>query len=177
MHRIFFGMALWASVFMVVQVALGVLTRRPYLLGLDPANSLLGLHLAFGVILGIYLSVLHVMVMFHFIGSGKEMKEAAALLGDKADLLQELRRLKMRVMPSATFAPMLYGAGVILGGGAHTKALGDWAWIHWALGAAGMLLNFYAFPIEYRCLVANLELLKQVDERVKREIAPGLYHE
>ena len=40
-----------------------------------------------------------------------------------------------------------------------------------------MLLNFYAFPIEYRCLVANLELLKQVDERVKREIAPGLYHE
>src|SRR6187431_2830147 len=168
MHRIFFGMAAWASIFMVVQVALGVLTKRPQLLGLDPANSLLGLHLAFGVILGIYLSVLHV------IGSGKEMKEAAAILGDKADLLQELRRLKMRVMPSATFAPMLYGAGVILGGGAHTKALGDWAWIHWGLGAAGMFLNFYAFPIEYRCLVANLELLKQVDERVKREIAPGL---
>ena len=37
--------------------------------------------------------------------------------GEKADLLQKLRKLKMQVMPSATFAPMLYGAGVILGGG------------------------------------------------------------
>jgi hypothetical protein len=83
----------------------------------------------------------------------------------------------MRVMPGATFAPILYGAGVILGGGAHTKALGEWAWIHWALGAAGMALNFWTFPIEYRCLVTNLELLRELDERLKREISPGLFHE
>jgi hypothetical protein len=177
MHRIFAGMAIWGTLMMFAQVVLGVLTARlsPGPDGFD--HRFLGAHMAFGVVLGIYLSVLHVMVMFHFIGSGKEMKEAAALLGEKADLLQKLRRLKMQVMPSATFAPLLYGAGVILGGGAHTTALGGWAWIHWGLGAAGMLLNFYAFPIEYRCLVANLELLKEVDDRVRREIAPGLYHE
>jgi hypothetical protein len=40
-----------------------------------------------------------------------------------------------------------------------------------------MALNLWAFPIEYRCLVANLELLKEVDERIKRELSPGLYHE
>lgn len=177
MHRIFAGMAIWGSIMMIAQVVLGLCTAR-----LSPVpgafdQRFLGPHLAFGVVLGIYLCVLHVMVMFHFIGSGKEMKEAAAVLGEKADLLQKLRKLKMQVMPSATFAPMLYGAGVILGGGAHTRMLGDWAWIHWGLGAAGMLLNFYAFPIEYRCLVANLELLKEVDDRIRREIAPGLYHE
>jgi len=170
MHRIFAGMAIWAAILLVAQVVLGILTKRA-----DP--SLVGLHLTGGVILGIYLFLLHVMVMFHFIGSGKEMKEAAAVLGGDAEILKRLRRLKMQVMPSATFAPMLYGAGVILGGGAHTKALGDWAWIHWGLGVAGMALNLWAFPIEYRCLVTNLELLRELDDRIKREISPGLYHE
>ena len=115
--------------------------------------------------------------MFHFIGSGKEIKQAIEVVGGDADVVKRLRKMKMQVMPAATFAPLLVGAGVILGGGAHTKALGDWAWIHWALSGAGLLLNLYAFPIEYRCLVANLELLKEVDERIRREISPGLYHE
>jgi hypothetical protein len=38
-------------------------------------------------------------------------------------------------------------------------------------------LNFWVFPVEYRCLVTNLELLRELDERIKREISPGLYHE
>jgi hypothetical protein len=169
MHRIFAGMALWAAVSLVIQIALGVALRW------HPA--LIGWHLGVGVILGIYLCILHVMVMFHFIGSGKEMKEAVAVLGGDAEVIRRLRRLKMQVMPGATFAPVLYGAGVILGGGAHTQALGDWAWIHWALGGAGVALNFWVFPVEYRCLVTNLELLRELDERIKREISPGLYHE
>lgn len=176
MHRIFSGMAIWASVLMLAQVAFGVLLKR-FTDDVDLKRQLLVGHLAFGVMLGIYLCVLHVMVMFHFIGSGKEMKEAAALLGDDSDVLARLRKLKMQVMPSATFAPVLFGAGVILGGGAHTGALGSWAWVHWALGVAGILVNFRAFPVEYRALLTNLEMLKEVDERVKRELSPGLYHE
>ena len=31
--------------------------------------------------------------------------------------------------------------------------------------------------VEYRCLLMNLELLREVDDKIKREIAPGLYHE
>ncbi len=169
MHRIFAGMAVWAVALLLAQAGAGIALRW------NP--GWLGIHLAGGVILGIYLCILHVMVMFHFIGSGKEMKEAAAVLGGDAEVLRRLRRLKMRVMPSATFAPVLYGAGVILGGGAHTDALGDWAWIHWGLGVAGMALNFWAFPVEYRCLVANLELLRELDDRIRREFAPGLTHE
>jgi hypothetical protein len=170
MHRIFAGMAVWASVFMVGEVALGILTRRV-------SPGLVGLHLAVGVLLGIYLSLLHVMVMFHFIGSGKEMKQAMEVLGEDADLVLRLRRLKMVVSPLATFAPILFGAAVIVGGGAHMRTLGGWAWIHWALGLAGIALNAYAFPVEYRALVTNLEILREVDERLKREIAPGLFHE
>lgn len=170
MHRIFAGMAIWAVIFMVGEGALGVLTKR-----FQPA--LVGWHMVFGVFVGIYVSILQVMVMFHFIGSGKEIKQAIAVVGGDADVIQRLRKMKMQVMPAATFAPILTGAGVILGGGAHTGALGAWAWVHWALALSGLALNLYAFPIEYRCLVANLELLKEVDEKIKRELSPGLYHE
>jgi hypothetical protein len=170
MHRIFAGMAVWAVIFQLAQFAFGIMTKR-----MD--SKWLGLHLAFGVFVGIYLCILHVMVMFHFIGSGKEMKEAIQVLGGDTETVKKLRRLKMLVMPPATFAPVLTGAGVILGGGAHTKALGDWAWIHWGLAVAGFALNLWAFPIEYRCLVANLDLLREVDDKIRREISPGLYHE
>src|SRR5881394_3525553 len=172
MHRIFAGMAIWAVVFMAGEGVLGVITKR-----FDPNHQWVGIHLALGVFVGIYVSILQVMVMFHFIGSGKEIKQAIAVVGGDADVIQRLRRMKMQVMPAATFAPILTGAGVILGGGAHTGALGGWAWVHWALAGSGLLLNLYAFPIEYRCLVANLELLKEVDEKIKRELSPGLYHE
>jgi hypothetical protein len=170
MHRIFAGMAVWAVVIMVAQFAFGIMTRR-----LDP--KWLGLHMAFGVFTGIYLCILHVMVMFHFIGSSKEMKEAIQVLGGDSETVRKIRRLKMLVMPPATFAPVLVGAGVILGGGAHTRALGDWAWIHWALALGGLAMNLWALPIEYRCLLANLELLREVDDKIKREIAPTLYRE
>jgi hypothetical protein len=170
MHRIFAGMAIWAVIFFLGEGVLGVLTKR-----VD--HSLVGLHMMFGVFVGIYVCILQVMVMFHFIGSGKEIKQAIEVVGGDAEVVKRIRRMKMQVMPAATFAPLLVGAGVILGGGAHTGALGGWAWLHWALTAAGMALNLWAFPIEYRCLVANLELLREVDERIKRELSPGLYHE
>ena len=170
MHRIFAGMAIWAVIFFVAEGVLGVLTKR-----FD--RSLVVIHMMFGVFVGIYVCILQVMVMFHFIGSGKEIKQAIEVVGGDAEVVKRIRRMKMQVMPAATFAPLLVGAGVILGGGAHTGALGGWAWLHWALTAAGMALNLWAFPIEYRCLVANLELLREVDERIKRELSPGLYHE
>ena len=172
MHRIFAGMAVWAVVFMVGEGVLGVITKR-----FDPSHQWVGVHLALGVFIGVYISILQVMVMFHFIGSGKEIKQAIEVVGGDAEVVKRLRRMKMQVMPAATFAPILTGAGVILGGGAHTGALGNWAWVHWALAGSGLLLNLYAFPIEYRCLVANLDLLREVDEKIKRELSPGLYHE
>ena len=138
---------------------------------------LLGWHMMVGVFVGVYISILHVMVMFHFIGSGKELKEAARVLGENADVIRRVAKFKQKVFPVATFAPLLTGAAVILGGEAQMKVWGIGGWLHVVVGAAGLALNLYAFPIQYRALVANLELLKEVDERIKREMSPGLYHE
>ena len=168
MHRIFAGMAAWAVIFIVAEGVLGILTKR-----VEPALD--GWHMVFGVFVGIYVSILHIMVMFHFIGSGKELKEAAQVLGENADVVRRVALFKKHVFPFATFAPLVVGASVILGGGVHTESLPGW--VHWGLGLAGLALNLYAFPIEYRALVANLELLREVDERIKREVSPGFYNE
>ncbi|HVR86394.1 MAG TPA: hypothetical protein VMU54_18880, partial [Planctomycetota bacterium] len=111
MHRIFAGMAFWAVVFMTGEGVLGVLTKR----GMP---DLIGWHMVLGVFVGVYVSILQVMVMFHFIGSGKEIKQAIEVVGGDLDVVKRLRKMKMQVMPAATFAPLLVGAGVILGGGA-----------------------------------------------------------
>jgi hypothetical protein len=172
MHRIFLGMAVWAAAFLAAELALGLVLAR----AAPPLKAtLFPWHLIGGVFTGIFVCVLHVMVMFHFIGSGKEMKEAIEVLGGDAEVVRRLRRFKKEVFPLATFSPLVVGASVILGGGAHTGALPGW--VHWGLGLLGIALNLRAFPVEYRALVANLELLREVDERIRREISPGLYRE
>jgi hypothetical protein len=166
-------MAIWATVFLVAEFVVGLILG--HVADASVKDQLLRWHMLGGVFAAVYVCVLHVMVMFHFIGSGKEMKEAIAILGGDADVVRRLARFKMQVFPAATFAPLVVGAAVILGGGAHTGALPGW--VHWGLGLLGLALNLWAFPVQYRTLVANLELLREVDERIKREVAPGLYHE
>ena len=41
----------------------------------------------------------------------------------------------------------------------------------------GMALNLYSFPIQYRALLVILELLKEADHLIKRDMSPGLSHE
>ncbi len=98
MHRIFAGMAIWAVLFLVGEGVLGIVTRR-----VEPA--LVGWHMIFGVFVGVYICILHVMVMFHFIGSGKELKEAARILGSGSEIVRRVSRFKGQVFPYATFAP------------------------------------------------------------------------
>ena len=168
MQRIFAGMAVWAVIFIVGEGVLGYLTRHHN-------EGLIGWHMIGGIFVGVYVCILHIMVMFHFIGSGKELKEAAKVLGDDSEVIKRVSKFKQLVFPYATFAPILIGASVILGGEAQMNVLGIGGWIHWTLGLGGLVLNLIAFPIEYRALKANLELMCQVDEQIKREMAPGFY--
>jgi hypothetical protein len=172
MHRIFTGMACWTSALLVGEFALGIVTAH-----VNPSlkQTLFSYHFIGGVFVAMFVCLLHVMVMFHFIGSGKEIKEAVVVLGGDADVVKRVRRFKAVVFPFATFAPIFTGAAEILGGGAHTGALPGW--VHWSVGLFAILFNLFAFPIEYNALKMNLELLDEVDLKIKREISPALWGE
>lgn len=168
MHRIFAGTAVWTILLFVLQFAVGFFVTTDNL-------QMFRVHMLGGLFLGTFVCVLHVMVMFHFVGSGKELKEAAEILGENADIYQKVRRFKAQTFPYATFAPLLTGAAVILGGGADTGVIPSW--VHWSVGLGALLLNLKAFPVEYRALQSNLDLIREVDRRIREEISPAVLRE
>jgi len=175
-HRIFAGLAFWTTAALAGEFVLGWFLSRAIVekRGVD-AQTLFQWHMMLGIGIGTLVTILHVMTMFHFIGSGREIKDHAEILGDRADIVRRVRRFKALTFPFATFAPLVTGAAVILGGGASTGTLPGW--VHWSIGLAALALNLVAFPIEYRCLKLNLVLLQQVDAKIRREVAPAMFRE
>lgn len=176
MHRIFLGIAGWILLIFCAQFGLGLalFAALPPVRGPVPeaAQSLFNVHMLGGIFLGTLVCVIHVMTMFHFIGSGKEIKEAVEVLGGDAEVLKKLRRFKMQTSGLATLAPLITGAAVILGGGAHTGATAPW--IHWGLGLLALAVNLVAFKFEYGALKANLDLINEIDARLKAQSMPAL---
>jgi hypothetical protein len=170
MHRIFFGTAIWVVILFVAEFALGTTVARTA--DRAVAQQLFTFHMLGGIFLATMVCVIHIMTMFHFIGSGKEIKEAVEVLGGDVEIIRKLRVFKMKTSGWATLAPVVTGAAVILGGGAHTHAMPGW--IHWGLGLLAFFVNITAFPFEYRCLKANLELIAEVDARLKARAMPAL---
>lgn len=176
MHRIFAGLAVWTGIVFVAEFAIGIgvsMVLRSK--GIDAAQSLFTWHMLTGIFLGTLVCVIHIMTMFHFIGSGKELKEAAEILGETNEMAARVRKFKVQTSGIATLAPVLTGAAVILGGMAHQRPEWGWGWIHWALGLLALAVNLVAFRIEYRALKANLELIQEVDRKLRREVAPALF--
>src|SRR5688500_3530132 len=131
MHRIFAGLAVWTVLVFVAEFAIGigvsVVVRSK---GIDAAQSWFTWHMLGGVFLGTLVCVIHIMTMFHFIGSGKELKEAAEILGEANEMAARVRRFKVQTSGIATLAPVLTGAAVILGGMAHMNPGLGLGWIH-----------------------------------------------
>jgi hypothetical protein len=173
MHRIFLGTAVWIVAIFAAEFTVGVLVA--HVGGPETRQALFTWHMLGGVFLATMVCVIHVMTMFHFIGSGKEIKEAVEVLGGDADVIKRLRVFKMRTSGMATLAPLVTGAAVILGGGAHQGVMPGW--IHWGLALLALAVNLVAFPIEYRTLKANLDLIQEIDRRIKKEVSPVLFEQ
>ena len=162
MHRIFAGLAIIASIFLITEAVLGFILPYNF--------ALLGYHILLGVFVAIFICLTHTAVMFHFIGSGKEIKEVVQFLGGEPQVIKEIRIFKMRVFPGATFAMLFTIAAVVIGGGVHTGSIPTP--VHTTLAIIAIALNFFSFRIEYKILKKNLELIdllmKRHDELTKK---------
>jgi hypothetical protein len=76
------------------------------------------------------------------------------------------RDLKRTVFPPALFAMLIAIATGAAGAAAQVEL---WRWeIHATLGTLTLLVNLWAFRVEYRCLCTNIGVLDDVMREVDR---------
>jgi hypothetical protein len=106
----------------------------------------------------------HCLIFIYFLGTGRWVKEVAlAYKLPDVPLPRLTRDLKRRTFPPALLAMLIPVATAASGEGARR----DWpAWIHLDLAVASLLVNLWAFRIEYR----NVSINGGVIDEVMREI-------
>lgn len=96
------------------------------------------------------------MTMFFFIGTGKEIKDAA---NNDAQVVQRTKDFKARVFPSATYAMLVLMVTFIMGGGVSTGKTP--VWLHLTLTAATIFMYGRAYWIQLQAMQENAGLMEK----------------
>jgi hypothetical protein len=157
MGKIFIGLVFWNVVLFTVTIWLGVTHHSSH-----------WQHQAVGVLTGIYTCLTHSIVMMHFMGSGKGIKEAVEthnLPNDpQTGYTRRSRKLHARASAMATLCSLLIIAAAVLGAAKDTGRLKGMthAWFAYAVVA----FNLYSFWIEYRVIKENTAIIREIDAKV-----------
>jgi hypothetical protein len=118
-------------------------------------------HFHFGLWTTIGNLALHCLIFIYFLGTGRWVKEVAQAYKLADSPLPRLTRdLKRRTFPPALFAMLVPIAATASGLGAQMR---EWpGWIHLTLAIASLLINLWAFRIEYRNVRTNAEVIEDV---------------
>jgi hypothetical protein len=132
------------------------------------------IHFVLGLCTAIGVLLVHCIIFTYFLGTGRWVKEVtlAYRLPDEP-LYKTTRELKRSTFPPALFSMLIAIATAAAGAGAQLQA---WHWsIHATLAFLTLLVNLWAFGVEYRNVTTNatviLEVLAEVD---RRRAAEGL---
>jgi hypothetical protein len=160
MTRIFSILAAANALLLVVAYALGVVSR--FRDGVHhPEDPIFWYHFLLGLGAALVTLLVHCLIFTYFLGTGRWVKEVklAYKLPDEP-LPKRTRELKRRVFPPALFAMLT----VIATGGAGAAAqVGVTYWeVHATLATLTLLVNLWAFRVEYRCLRENIGVLDAV---------------
>jgi hypothetical protein len=133
----------------------------------NPDDSTYLLHVYLGLISAISTLGVHGLIFIYFLGTGRWVKEVALAYRIPDRPLPKLTRdLKRRTFPPALAAMLVPIAASAAGAGVATM---HWSWIYHALMAlAALLVNVWAFRIEYRNVGINAELIDEVMREVDR---------
>jgi hypothetical protein len=132
------------------------------------------IHFVLGLCTALGILLVHCIIFTYFLGTGRWVKEVtlAYRLPD-APWHKMTRELKRGTFPPALFAMLIAIATAAAGAGAQLQA---WHWsIHATLALLTLLINLWAFSVEYRNVDTNagviLDVLAEVD---RRRAAQGL---
>jgi hypothetical protein len=124
-------------------------------------------HFFLGLLTAMGILLVHCIIFTYFLGTGRWVKEVglAYQLPDQP-LPRLTRELKRKTFPPALFAMLIAIATAAAGAGAQNLG---WPWyIHGSLAFLTLLVNLWAFRIEYRNLELNAGILQDVLREVDR---------
>lgn len=116
----------------------------------------------------------HCLVFIYFLGTGRWVKEVAIAYRIPDDPLpKRTRELKRLTFPPALFAMLI---GIVASAAGAGVQLREWRWeVHMISAFATLLINLWAFRIEYRAIAENLGIIDGIVEEVElRRAAAGL---
>src|SRR5215471_16087019 len=138
---------------------------------LDPADSskkdifLVHFHLGLWTAIGILL--VHCIIFTYFLGTGRWVKEVSiAYRLPDVPLAKTTRELKRATFPPALFSMLI---GIFTSAAGAGVLFQSWPWyVHSAGAVLTVLINLWAFRVEYRALSANIAVLQAVLTEVDR---------
>jgi hypothetical protein len=125
------------------------------------------IHFNFGLFAVLLNLALHSPIFIYFLGTGRWVKEVA-LAYDIPDVpLPRLTRdLKRWTFPPALFAMLVPIAAAAAGAGVQLR---EWPWfVHGSLAVLTLLVNLWAYRVEYRNIAANAGVIEDVLREVDR---------
>jgi hypothetical protein len=109
----------------------------------------------------------HSIIFIYFLGTGRWVKEVAIAYDmPDAPLPKRTRELKRKVFPPALFAMLIPIATAAAGAGVQLQ---HWPWfVHGSLALITILINVWAYRVEYQTICANAGVLDDVLKEVDR---------
>jgi hypothetical protein len=162
MIRIFLNLAVVDFFAMLACFVIGFVSRSQ-----ESAGSLYLIHFHLGLYATIGNLAVHCLVFIYFLGTGRWVKEVAQAYKLPDFPLPRLTRdLKRRTFPPALFAMLIPIGATASGLGLQMQ---EWpGWLHLVLAIASLVVNLWAFRIEYRNLRTNAGVIQEVLHEVDR---------
>jgi hypothetical protein len=176
MPRIFTVLVVLDAFFLIVSYVLGCSSKLTDGVH-NPETRLYWYHFLCGLTTNVLTLLVHCLIFTYFLGTGRWVKEVTLAYEMPDEPLHKMtRELKRKVFPPALYAMLFAIASGATGAAAHVRV---WPWyVHFTLATCTLLVNFWAFGVEFKCLRANVEVLRDVllavdDIRIARGLAPN----
>jgi hypothetical protein len=166
MTRIFLTLASVNALALTIAFVLGCWSKLTD--GLHSVDGTLYLlHFLTGLFTAVGTLLTHCLIFTYFLGTGRWVKEVT-LAYDLPDepWHKRTRELKRLTFPVALAAMLVMIATAAGGAGAQMQ---HWPWqVHFGLASAALVINFWAFRLEYRTVTENAGILDAVLREVDR---------
>ncbi|HTU21262.1 MAG TPA: hypothetical protein VMG10_24625 [Gemmataceae bacterium] len=165
MSRILARLAAFNCLVLLLAFAVGWLSKARD--GLTSGGDLFMIHFYLGLFAVLLTLATHCLIFIYFLGTGRWVKEVAiAYRLPDAPLPRLTRDLKRRTFPVALVAMLVPIAAAAAGAAAQRR---EWSWtIHAGLAFATLVVNLWAFIVEYRNVSINAGIIDEVMREVDR---------